>query len=198
MEKINDHDLLSIDQNWFRPMSGRILISEPFSGAEYFEKAVVYLADYGKQGTVGFILNKPILLNVNPLLSGLAQYPWNLWYGGPVGNDSIYFIHTAGPNIIPGSVPIADGIFWGGDFDLVIKKMESGELSEKSIRFFLGYSGWEEGQLEKEIEKKFWLVGNLDPAIIMNPDADIWKEAVKKMGGRYHVWENLPPDPSMN
>lgn len=198
MEDLKNIDLLSIERNWIQPGAGKILISKPFSGEECFQKSIVYLAKHDNEGSVGFILNKPVLTDVNTFIKHIRSYSWNLWFGGPVKSDFIYFIHTAGKEMVPGSIHIADGIYWGGDFNTVTQKIESGELNEKSIRFFLGYSGWECGQLDKEIDEKFWLVNRLDPTIIMDTEADIWKEAVKKMGGRYRVWENIPPDPLLN
>ncbi|MBR4440508.1 MAG: YqgE/AlgH family protein [Bacteroidales bacterium] len=197
MEDLKNIDLLSIDQNWLQPGAGKILISKPFSGEAYFDKSVVYIAKHDEEGSVGFILNKPVLTDIN-IIKHIQNYSWNLWFGGPVQSEFIYFIHTAGKELVPGCLPIAEGIFWGGDFNLVTKLIEKGKISEKSIRFFLGYSGWEKGQLEKEINEKFWIVGKLDTSIIMDTEADTWKEAVKNLGGRYRVWENLPPDPLLN
>lgn len=198
MEDLKNIDLLSIDRNWLLPEAGRILISKPFSGDAYFDQSIVYLTESNENGTVGFILNKPVLTNINIMHGEVKTGSWNLWFGGPVKNDYIYFIHTAGPDVIPGSIAVADGIYWGGDFNYVSQKIETGELNEKAVRFFLGYSGWGKDQLEKEINDKYWMVGKLDPSIIMNTEADIWKEAVKNLGGRYRVWENLPPDPILN
>lgn len=198
MEDLKNIDLLSIDRNWLMPEAGRILISKPFSGDEYFDKSIVYITESNDKGTVGFILNKPVLTHMDVERGGIKSGSWNLWFGGPVRSDYIYFIHTAGPDIIPGSLKVADGIYWGGDFNMVSQKIENGELNENAVRFFLGYSGWEKDQLEKEINEKFWMVGKLEPSIIMDTDADVWKEAVKNLGGRYRVWENLPPDPLLN
>ena len=198
MDTLKDIDLLSIDRNWLQPEAGRILISKPFSGDAYFDKSVVYLTESSDNGFVGFILNKPVLTNISMAHQKNHSGTWNLWFGGPVRSEYVYFIHTAGPEVIPGSIQVADGIYWGGNFNEVSRKIENGEINEKSVRFFLGYSGWENDQLDKEINEKFWIVGKLEPSIIMNTEADIWKEAVKNLGGRYRVWENLPPDPILN
>ena len=198
MEDLKNIDLLSIDRNWLKPEAGRILISKPFSGDVNFDKSIVYLTECDENGTVGFILNKPVLNHIEIMRGEHKTGTWNLWYGGPVKSDSVYFIHNAGKDALPGSIEIADGLCWGGDFSLVTQKLENGELNEKNFRFFLGYSGWENGQLDREINEKYWIVGKLDASIIMNTEADVWKEAVKNLGGRYRVWENLPPDPLLN
>ncbi len=196
-DDIKDKDLLSIDENWLEPQKGRILISEPFSGAEIFEKSVVLIVEHNIKGTVGFILNKPLLSTRISILGLLGQYPWSLNLGGPVETDKIFFIHSA-PETISGSLEIAKGIYWGGNFNTAMKLIEDGKLSQRQIRFFAGYSGWNAGQLDSEISKKFWMVGKLSGQIIMDTQKDIWSEAIATMGDRYKIWQNLPADPRLN
>lgn len=193
----NNIDLQSIDKNILNPMPGRILISEPFNGQSYFEKAVIYLAEYSKAGAVGFILNKPMLYTEN-LFDDDRSFCWNLWLGGPVASDGIFFIHTVGSDLIPGSFEISEGIFWGGDFNHVINLLKTKRINESQIRFFVGYSGWSPEKLEKEIAEKFWIVSKLSSQIIMDTHGDIWSHAVNSLGGKYKLWSQLPPDPSLN
>ena len=67
------------------------------------------------------------------------------------------------------------------------------------MRFFLGYSGWEAGQLEQEIKEDSWLVTDIDEEIVMRElNQASWVDFVKKAGDRYSVWENFPENPSLN
>ena len=38
-----------------------------------------------------------------------------VYNGGPVEQDKLYFIHKI-PELIPNSIEISNGIYWGGDF----------------------------------------------------------------------------------
>lgn len=191
-------DLFQLDSNVVPAKSGRILISEPFGKIPFFQKSVIYIAEHSKEGSVGFILNKPILCPSEIFGGAIENYPWNLWQGGPIGTDHIFFIHTVGPNLIPNSYEIDNGIYWGGDFDQVINLLQEGLLNEKQIRFFVGYSGWEYKQLEKEIDEKIWKVSSLDTKEIMDTQSEIWNKAVDTLGGKYQFWKDIPTDPSLN
>lgn len=198
MERLDAKDLLKIDQNWLEPQAGRILVSEPYSSDHIFEKSVVLIAEHNEKGTLGFILNKPIMIEANPLLKFFGVFPPNISLGGPLGLNCVISLHSLGPDIIPESKPVSDGIFYGGSYKEILRKIEDGLVSEHDVRFFLGYSSWAPKQLDKEIESKFWIVGNLDRKTIMDYDSDIWAEAVKNLGGHYTMWQNLPSNPIYN
>jgi putative transcriptional regulator len=82
------------------------------------------------------------------------SYP--VFYGGPVQMDTIHFLHQY-PEKIPGGYEIAEGVFWGGDFDVAIQMIRKGEVNLQRIRFYIGYSGWGTGQLNDELKEKSWL-----------------------------------------
>ena len=44
----------------------------------------------------------------------------------------------------------------------------------------LGYSGWEDGQLEGEMERDHWILSDLDPNIIFDEESSRkWRKAYK-------------------
>jgi putative transcriptional regulator len=76
-----------------------------------------------------------------------------LFDGGPVGKEQMFFLHSM-PDVITGGTLIQKGIYWGGDFDVVIDLIKTKQITETDIRFFIGYSGWGEGQLAEELASK--------------------------------------------
>ena len=66
---------------------------------------------------------------------------FTVYKGGPVSQENLYFIHKI-PDLIPESIEIAKGIYWGGNFNSVTKLLVDKIIFTKDIRFFLGYSGW--------------------------------------------------------
>jgi len=123
-----------------KPDKGKLLIAEPtLKGDVSFNRSVVLLAEHNKEGSVGFILNKPLDFYVNELITEI-NYPFQVYNGGPVEQDNLYFIHKV-PDLITNSIEISDGIFWGGDFEKTVELINKKLISEDEIRFFLGYTG---------------------------------------------------------
>jgi putative transcriptional regulator len=181
------------------PKKGNLLIAEPsILGDVSFNRSVILLADHNNDGSIGFILNKPLNYTINDLLPEIKT-PLNVYNGGPVEQDNLYFIHK-NPDLIPNSIEISDGIFWGGDFNSVVQLINHGKLNEKDIRFFLGYSGWDANQLISELNSNSWIViDNIyKNSIIEKIDTTFWKEKMLELGGDYSIWSNAPENPSFN
>ena len=49
--------------NKLSPERGRILISEPLSQDMFFNRSIVYLTEYNKDGAFGFVLNNSFVLD---------------------------------------------------------------------------------------------------------------------------------------
>ena len=196
---MNDNlDIFKIQSNNITPQKGRILIAEPFLPGNYFNRSVVLLVAYSNKGAVGFILNKKVDLAIHDILPGFPVFDGDVYLGGPVSTDSVYFIHKLGKKL-PGSIQVMDNLFWGGDFEVLKQLIHEGQIDPTEIRFFVGYSGWDSGQLEREIKEDSWLVNDVDEEMIMRQlHYDSWAEFVKRVGTRYKVWENFPENPAMN
>ncbi|MCF6241068.1 MAG: YqgE/AlgH family protein [Bacteroidales bacterium] len=190
-------DFFKIEHENLMPEKGILLISEPFSNDAYFKRSVVLLTLNDDEGSVGFILNKQVDISLSDLFEEDFDFKGKVSIGGPVSIDRIDFLHTLG-ELIPNSRHVIDNIYWGGDFNTVLKMLRSKSISEEQIRFFIGYSGWSKGQLDKEIENDFWLVTHPDTQSIMPIDKNYWKTTLKRLGRKYEVWLNIPEDPVLN
>jgi putative transcriptional regulator len=191
-------DFFKIETNNIAPQKGRILIAEPFLNDIYFKRSIVYLTEHNDEGSIGFVLNKPVNLEINEVISDFPNFNCDISIGGPVSTNTVHYIHTLG-EIIPNSVSICEGIYWGGDFDTLKQLIKEGALTKSQIRFFLGYSGWMPRQLEDELAQNSWLVSTIDAIKIMNGNMnEIWQEALRNLGGRYKMWINSPENPSLN
>ncbi len=195
-----DKNMFQITNNNVIPQKGNILISEPFLWDKYFERSVVFLVEHDDEtGTMGFILNKMMkekVIDFFPDMKGSENIP--VFKGGPVGSDKLYFIHTLG-DIIPDTQKIIDDIYFGGDFDVIKSYIESGNPITGKIKFFLGYSGWEQKQLSDEISNNSWVVGNSDLSRVMKSEGEIlWKKSLQDLGEKYRSWINFPKRPFMN
>lgn len=182
-----------------KPTKGKLLIAEPtLTGDVSFSRSVVLLAEHNTEGSVGFILNKPLEYQINDLVTEI-ELPFQVYNGGPVEQDNLYFIHKV-PHLIDNSVEISDGIYWGGDFETTVELINKKIISEDDIRFFLGYSGWSSLQLDQELTSKSWIVieNEHESRIIQKAANAFWKENMIQLGGDYLLWSNAPENPSLN
>ncbi len=180
------------------PGKGKILISEPFLPDTFFNRTIVYLTDHNPEGSVGFILNKKLDIRVSDAISGFEGWDENLNMGGPVAPDTLHYLHTMG-QLIPQSVRVDDDIFWGGDIDTIRMLIMDGSVNRSQIRFFLGYSGWSAGQLERELGENSWVIARVMSETIMNSRGrDSWKRVLTGLKNKYRVWANFPESPEMN
>lgn len=178
---------------------GLLLLAEPsIIGDLSFNRSVILLADHNSEGSVGFILNKPLSYTINDLIPEITA-DFKVYNGGPVEQDNLYFIHNI-PDLIPNSIEISNGIFWGGDFEFTKDLINTGVIKKKNIRFFLGYSGWDAEQLQNEMEANSWILAKniYDNKILGKASADFWKEKIIELGGDYLIWSNAPENPILN
>ena len=178
---------------------GSLLYADPLLHDAYFGRSVILLTNHDEKGSVGLIVNKKLDVSLNDILPEPLAVDFEVYYGGPVSNDTLYFVHALG-NQVPESVPVGKKIFWGGDFSFIAGLIENHQIDSSQIKFFVGYSGWVEGQLEEELKSKSWVLGNEAPKFVFNYEAcdEAWKAKMNKMGNKYSVWANFPQNPSMN
>ena len=184
-------DFFKINHKRVAPREGLILIAEPGLMDQYFKRSIILLVEHNKEGTVGFVLNNIIDINLPELMPDFPDFPALVSIGGPVSPNSIHFIHSLG-NIIPDSKLISDGLYWGGDFEAVKALIQIKKITPRQIRFFIGYSGWGVEQLTKELKENSWVVSELDIVQIMAGRDDLWKRTIQQMGPKYKTWKINP------
>ena len=178
---------------------GKILIAEPsIIGDISFNRSIILLVEHGNNGSIGFILNKPMNLNISDLIPEIESN-LKIYNGGPVQQNNLYFIHKIS-DLIPESIMISAGLYWSGNFEYVLKLIKKGEINKNDIRFFLGYSGWDSNQLNNELNNNTWILSenSHNKNIITAVDEVFWKNKMLDLGGEYSLWSNAPEHPSHN
>jgi putative transcriptional regulator len=191
-------DFFKIQHNSIKPQKGRVLVAEPFLQDSYFKRSVVLLTEYNNDGTLGFVLNNPINFRVDEIIRDFPVINSLVTIGGPVRTDTVHYIHTLG-HVIPDSEEVMEQVYWGGNLEAIKSGLKDGWIKEYQIRFFVGYSSWHAGQLEKEIEENSWLVTHIDRLDVMHgSDIQLWENILKNEDERYQMWTRYPEDPAWN
>ncbi len=191
-------DPLELDPpNPMPPAPGTLLISGPFLADPYFHRTVVLLCMHDTEGSFGLVLNRPLEMGVADLMDDMPALPSPVGIGGPVQSSNLFFLHTLGPRI-EGSLPVVDDLYMGGDYAQLRDMLKAAPKLAKHVRFFVGYSGWGEGQLTNEVEQRSWLVHPATKQMVMRNAADLWASTLRAMGPAYAPLANFPEDPSLN
>lgn len=177
---------------------GDILLAEPFMQDATFRQAAILVTDYHETGTVGFILNKPLNINVSDLMASFPEFESNVYYGGPVATDTIHYLHTAG-ELLEGSQYVLNGVYWGGDYEKLKFLIKSELIKTDQIRFYVGYSGWSPGQLEEELTIGSWVVSFGDPNYVFKSSHNkLWKQVMMDKSEVYAIISDLPDSMNLN
>lgn len=182
-----------IRSNSLDPKQGNILISEPLMHDFHFGRSVILLVDHNAaEGTLGLIVNKRLNATVGEIVDDFHDFDAPVYLGGPVADNQLFFIHTLG-EMIPDASPIIDGLYWGGDKETLKTLINTGIANEDNTRFYLGYSGWDAGQLVSELVRNSWLVGNITTQQLFRiPEGDMWETFVSHAGKPYAMWKRFP------
>lgn len=176
--------------------SGTLLLSQPFMADPNFERTVVLICDHDKEGSLGFVINRPTdvsILEVMPLFTELDSICYE---GGPVAKDTLHFLHNYGK--LQGCKEVLPGLFWSGNFEQLRQCISRRDVKAEDIQFFIGYSGWDAGQLDDEIEEGSWILTTESKDDIFLGLGDLWKNTLKNMGGQYKLMAGFPKDPRLN
>ncbi len=175
---------------------GDFLVAHPLLEDENFERSVVLLTQWDEHGASGLIVNRLSDYTLDQALRG--DWPsWPLYFGGPVGTDSLYFLHQR-PDLISDGSPVGENLFFGGDFDAMRYAVRNELISADEIRFTAGYAGWSSGQLESELAERSWV---LQPSRELRDwwgDDSLYRSLANDWPDDLKLWVNKPEVPHWN
>lgn len=181
----------------YKPAKGKILISAPHL-TDVFKKSVIFLTEHDDNGTVGFVINKPLRYKLNDIIDEFPDFDARVFFGGPVQTELVNFIHKSGNNL-NGGYEIIEGVFWGGNFETLKLLIERNKLDSEDFKFFVGYSGWNENQLDEELKSNSWYVAEFKEEYLFTQEPEkLWHTILRDMGGEFTIISTFPDDPSLN
>lgn len=185
-------------------LTHHFLIAMPGMQDQAFSRSVVYLCEHGERGALGLIINKPSDIDLKGLFQKielrLARPDLDgapVFQGGPVQTERGFVLHepvvgedtTGAPPVDDGkphsvyasTMTIPGGLEMTTSKD-VLEAMATG-AGPRKVLVTLGYSSWEQGQLESEIAENAWLTVGADPAVIFDtPVEQRYDKALSLLG----------------
>ena len=121
----------------------------------FFEHTTILIVEHDEKGSIGFVTNKSFEKSVHELIEFNHAKPFPLMDGGPVDRDHLFVLHKR-PDLIDGGKQIPNGLYLGGNMEQVIEAINTRGGNPQEIQLFIGYCGWDEGELEAELEEGSW------------------------------------------
>lgn len=183
-----------------RVKSGDFILSEPFLPDPNFHRSVIYLVEHGAMGSIGFVLNQRLGMSLRDVIhkEQTEELDFPLYAGGPVGSDTLYVLHQLGDHVQESRF-IARHTYWGGDFEQIKYLLINKNADYRDLKLFLGYAGWEAGQLEAEMDQGSWIVlRGVEELIFSSHEVNLWEEALRRKGGKYALLARSPKKPEWN
>lgn len=179
---------------------GIFLVAKPSLRDPNFRQTVVLLCEYGPDGAVGVVINRPTEISITEVLPQvpiLESQRHVVFSGGPVQRNHLLILYRM-PDGPEDTHHVFDGVFLGGNMD-ALKGILQDPDSPNNFRAFMGYSGWAPGQLENEMETGSWITLPADTVrVFETTHAKLWPEILRSLGGEYVLYAEMPSDPQMN
>jgi len=138
--------------------AGLIIKSTDALIGSIFEHTTILIVKHNNEGTTGFVINKLLHKSLHELIEFKHSKSYPLMDGGPVDKDHLFVMHKR-PDLITDSEKIHSDYYLGGNMEEVIEAINNNGINEQEIQLFIGYCGWDEGELAAEIEEGSWVIG---------------------------------------
>ncbi|OXE37142.1 MAG: hypothetical protein CGW95_03320 [Phenylobacterium zucineum] len=169
---------------------GKMLIAMPGIGDPRFKRSVLYICAHDSNHAMALCVNNPVEgLTIRDLLRRLdvgtedAASTDPVLIGGPVEHERGFVLHSDEFIASDGaSLPICDHLVVTASRE-ALEVLAGRRAAPRRTALALGYAGWGDGQLEREIRKNVWLTCEADEDLIFGTDYGAkWGKALSKLG----------------
>ena len=137
--------------------AGISIKSTALLNGSFFEDTCILIVEHDDAGTTGFVTNKSFGKSLHELIEFNHSKPFPLMDGGPVDRAHLFVLHKR-PDIIEGGKQLTNGLYLGGNMEQVIEAINNVSATQEDIQLFIGYCGWDVGELEAELEEGSWCI----------------------------------------
>lgn len=176
-------------------LSGTVLLAHPGLVDPNFSRTVVLVSSHSEEeGAVGAIINRPLDKTLGECDEAFAFDPLGkiqVYRGGPVRPDEVI--------LAAWNWREQEGVFrllYGIDTEQARLLLADDDFE---VRAFLGYAGWEQGQLEGELTHHSWLVGAIGAETFKGDlGSALWRDLIVRVNPEMKFLADAPEDPSVN
>ena len=176
-----------------QPGKGKFLVASRSLADPNFRRTVVFLVEYGEQGALGVIVNRPTAAKLSDVVEpeGAERLDDPIYWGGPVAHGAMLLLLRAS-EAPEGALPVFRNVYRSGSREL-LERLLSHPDSVENLRIYSGHAGWIPGQLEAEIERGGWHVMPADPDLVFTtaPSA-VWSELIRRATALRARRESVP------
>lgn len=179
------------------PLTGRLLVAEPFLNEPYFQRAVILIVHHDHEESMGLVLNHPTEIKTNEVLDA-CPCSLRIYQGGPVQSNQLFVLHHFSG--IQGAQQITPHLYFGGDWLELMAAIKLEKHPERAVRFFSGYAGWGPEQLNDEISEHAWVcIANFDhQSLLTQPSDTLWHKSLISQGPQLATFAHFPLNISDN
>lgn len=185
IEIVPEYATAALDSN---NMSGKCLIASPFMDDRRFRHAVVFICSHTAEGgAMGLVINHAVdepdfveLLKQFDITASEDTPDLTMLAGGPVEATRGFVLHSKDYRD-KGTRDVTDDLCLSTSVD-VLQALADGKGPEKAI-LALGYTGWDAGQLERELGEHVWMIVDTDSDLLFEVSCNHrWQAALGRLG----------------
>lgn len=174
--------------NEFQSLAGNLLLAMPGMPDPFFAQTATLVCEHTPEGAMGVVINQPTEIKLEEVFEQLRFDSGDteaknrlIGYGGPVGRDQGFMLHSTDEQEWSSSIEVAEGISLTTSADIV--EAVSHGIGPEKWNFVLGYAGWSAGQLETELAGDSWIVTLATPELVFDtPATELLKHAASQLG----------------
>ncbi|CAM9664806.1 unnamed protein product [Discosporangium mesarthrocarpum] len=174
-----------------------LLATEDLTPGPWSGTTVLILDHKDEVGTTGLVFNRRSEVCLNAV-AGLKPETIQvfgeskLYYGGPMGTDSIFTLHSV--DSVDAKEIVSPQIFMGG-LEQLTQLGKQGQLDRSQVKLIYGHASWGPGQLQEELDHQQWFLAAAAPELVtkaVDPNSSVWCQILHLMGGKYAeiAWRN--------
>lgn len=178
--------------------AGKLLVASRALADPNFAETVILLVHCDAEGVVGLILNRRTNI---PLSRVLEQFEAAkdrsdpAYLGGPVETPAVFALLRSTARL-DGAEQVVGGVYLIST-KVAFEKAISGRPDPDTFHVYLGYAGWSNDQLRREVELGSWFIFQGDARTVFDSDPhSLWRQMIqetelKLAGSDAHALDDL-------
>jgi putative transcriptional regulator len=168
-------------------LTNQFLIAMPGLNDSVFARTVTYVCQHTEDGVLGIIINRPSDMTLGDIMTQMAIevtdtdiHSMPVYHGGPVHPERGFVLHEP-TGQWDSTLDISPDVALTTSRD-ILEALSVGEGPQR-VLVALGYAGWAQGQLEREMIENAWLNTRASSTVLFDhPPSQRWKRAAGLLG----------------